>query len=109
MAVCGDGSYILVVVVGGAETKVIAYKLTKNTGPWVVKAVCSLDFHPSQHISKCSFHPTDKTMVLIMGPGFLQQYFITEDQFLPQDLPYTNLPRPLPHLHFTDFDFTDDY
>jgi len=72
VAVSSDGSHILVVMSGGGETRVTAYKLSKNTGPWISKVVCSQDFHPGQQISKCSFHPTDKTMILLMGPGFLQ-------------------------------------
>jgi hypothetical protein len=109
VALSGDGQNLLVIVNGGTEIRAIAYRLSNNTGPWVAKVVCSHEFHPSQAITKCSFHPTDKSMVILMGPGFLQQYFITEEQLAPQDLPYTNLPRPMAQLQFKDFDFTEDY
>jgi hypothetical protein len=109
VALSGDGQNLLVIVNGGTEIRAIAYRLSNNTGPWVAKVVCSHEFHPSQAITKCSFHPTDKSMVILMGPGFLQQYFITEEQLAPQELPYTNLPRPMAQLQFKDFDFTEDY
>ena len=95
VAISSDGLCLFVVLSGGTETRALAYKLSTNTFPWVAKLICSQEFHPSQVITKCSFHPTDKTMIILMGPSFLQQYFITEEALAPNELLYTNLPRPI--------------
>lgn len=75
-----------------------------STGTRSSKLMVSKEFTDTTVITKVAFHPNDRSILLVMGPSYLQQYYIIEDEMEKSEFSYNGIPSS---LSLVDFDFTD--
>lgn len=100
----------LAVVLNQPDTKVLIYRWsvasTSGTGK-VSKLITWCEF-PKLELTKITFHPADRTVVLVSGNGLLKQFFINEDTLAPSEFDYQGLPRPMSDIYFSDHIWTEE-
>ena len=65
------------------------------------KLTCIRDFGRIA-LSKITFHPIDRSILLVSGNGYLKQLYINDEQLVPSDFEYKISSKTISELAFTD-------
>jgi hypothetical protein len=89
-----------------SSVQIYRWNVASNNGR-TSKMVCSEDF-PGMKIGKISFHPSDRSLLIMTGPGLLAPYYMTDSRLTASERGYQGLPKPVTSYNFTDHAWTEE-